>query len=127
MTMRVRKDTTVERRSELLMEWYRDHLKDYVSILIDKWTQRLEESDVSWQIKEMKTMWGSCNAKHRSLLFNLQLARVPKECIEYVVVHELTHLKVQNHNKIFEALLTQRLPNWRNLRQTLNSFIALPI
>ena len=72
-------------------------------------------------------MWGSCGAKRRILLFNLELARVPKECIEYVVVHELTHLKVQNHSKVFEALMTQRLPGWRNLRQKLNEFIALPL
>lgn len=127
MTMRVRKDSTVERRAEIMMEWYREKLKEYIGPLVERWAQKLEEPDVTWQVKEMKTMWGSCGAKRRALLFNLELARVPKECIEYVVVHELTHLKVQNHNKVFEALMTQRLPGWRNLRQRLNEFIALPL
>ena len=127
MTMRVRKDSTVERRAELMKEWYREQLKAYLGPLVERWAAKLEEPDVTWQVKEMKTMWGSCGVKRRALLFNLELARVQKECIEYVVVHELTHLKVQNHNKLFEALLTQRLPGWRSLRAQLNEFIALPL
>ena len=127
MTMRVRKESSVERRAELMTEWYREQLKAYLGPLVESWAQKLEEPDVTWQVKEMKTMWGSCGAKRRILLFNLELARVPKECIEYVVVHELTHLKVQNHSKVFEALMTQRLPGWRNLRHKLNEFIALPL
>ena len=127
MTMRVRKDSTTERRAELMMEWYRERLKEYIGPLVERWAEKLDEADIIWQIKEMKTMWGSCGIKRRALLFNLELARVPKECIEYVVVHELTHLKVQNHNKLFEALLNQRLPGWRVLRAQLNDFIALPL
>lgn len=127
MTMKVRKDSSIERKAELMNDWYREHLKEYIGILMDKWTGKLDEKDVSWQIKIMKTQWGSCGAKKRALLFNLELARVPKECIEYVVVHELTHLQVQNHSKVFEALLTRRLPNWRNLRKQLNEFIAMPL
>ena len=127
MTMRVRQGAGTERKAELMNEWYRAHLKEYISVLMKKWTDKLGEADVSWQIKNMKTLWGSCGAKRRALLFNLELARVPKECIEYVVVHELTHLKVQNHSKLFETLLTQRLPAWRNLRKELNEFTALPV
>lgn len=127
MTMRVRKDSSVERRAEVMMEWYREQLKEYIGSLVERWAQKLDEPDVTWQVKEMKTMWGSCGIKRRSLLFNLELARVPKECIEYVVVHELTHLKVQNHNKVFEALMTKRLPAWRSHRKKLNDFIALPL
>jgi len=127
MTMRIRKGSTLERRAELMTEWYREQLKEYIGPLVERWAEKLEEQDITWQVKEMKTMWGSCGVKRRALLFNLELARVPKECIEYVVVHELTHLKVQNHNKVFEALLTQRLPGWRSLRTQLNEFIALPL
>lgn len=127
MTMKVRKGSSVERKAELMNEWYREHLKEYIGTLMDKWTTKLEETDVTWQIKIMKTQWGSCGTKRRTLLFNLELARVPKECVEYVVVHELTHLRVQNHSKVFETLLTQRLPNWRNRRKELNEFIAMPL
>lgn len=127
MIMRIRKGSTLERRAELMLEWYRERLKEYIGPLVERWAVKLEEPDVRWQVKEMKTMWGSCGVKRRSLLFNLELARVPKECIEYVVVHELTHLKVENHNKLFEALMTQRLPAWRSLRARLNEFIAMPL
>ena len=127
MTMRIRKDSTVERRAELMTEWYREQLKEYIGPLVERWAEKLEERDVTWQIKSMKTLWGSCNARRRSLLFNLELARVPKECIEYVVVHELTHLKIQNHSKVFEFLLGQQIPNWKSLRKKLNEYVAMPI
>lgn len=127
MTMRVRKDSTVERRAELMTEWYREQLKEYIGPLVERWVEKLVERDVTWQIKSMKTLWGSCNARRRSLLFNLELARVPKECIEYVVVHELTHLKIQNHSKVFEFLLGQQIPNWKSLRKKLNEYVAMPI
>lgn len=127
MTMRVRKYSTVERRAELMTEWYREQLKEYIGPLVERWAEKLVERDVTWQIKSMKTLWGSCNARRRSLLFNLELARVPKECIEYVVVHELTHLKIQNHSKVFEFLLGQQIPNWKSLRKKLNEYVAMPI
>ena len=127
MTMKVRKDSSLERRAELMNEWYRQNLKECLDTMISKWTEKLGEEDVSWQVKEMKTQWGSCGKKRRALLFNLELARVPHECIEYVVVHELTHLKVDNHSKLFERFMDSRLPNWRALRQKLNNFIALPL
>lgn len=127
MTMRIRKDSTVERRAELMTEWYREQLKEYIGPLVERWAEKLVERDVTWQIKSMKTLWGSCNARRRSLLFNLELARVLKECIEYVVVHELTHLKIQNHSKVFEFLLGQQIPNWKSLRKKLNEYVAMPI
>ena len=74
MTMKVRKDSTVERRAEVMMEWYREQLKGYMGPLVERWAEKLEERDVTWQVKEMKTMWGSCGVKRRALLFNLELA-----------------------------------------------------
>ena len=124
MTMKVRKDSN---RHTLMQEFYREHLKEALSKLLEKWSQELDIHDYSWQVKFMRTQWGSCTSKSRTLLFNLELARVPKECIEYVVVHEMTHLSVENHGKLFEALMSQRLPRWRTLRTQINSFIALPM
>lgn len=124
MTMKIRKDSN---RHTLMQEFYREHLKEALTKFLEKWSQELDIHDYSWQVKFMRTQWGSCTSKSRTLLFNLELARVPKECIEYVVVHEMTHLSVENHGKLFEALMSQRLPRWRTLRTQINSFIALPM
>jgi predicted metal-dependent hydrolase len=124
MLMQVRHQAN---RHTLIQEYYRSQLKDYIAELLEKWSKKLQLCDYTWQVKLMRTQWGSCTKKSRILLFNLELARVPKECIEYVVVHELTHLTVENHGKVFEAMMTARLPRWRSLRSQLNNFIALPM
>ena len=121
MMMRLNK---VSNRRTLMQDFYRTKLKNFLEEVISKWMVQLSISNFTWQIKMMKTQWGSCTKKSRILLFNLELARVPKECIEYVVVHELTHLTVPSHNRIFETLMTERLPRWREIRQQLGVFIA---
>lgn len=121
MMMRLNK---VSNRRALMQDYYRVQLKQFLEDVVKKWSERLSISDFTWQIKMMKTQWGSCTKKSRILLFNLELARVPKPCIEYVVVHELTHLTVPNHNRLFETLMTERLPHWRDIRQQLGEFIA---
>ena len=126
--LNVRPDSTVEKREEILWNWYRGLLKEKIEQYVNTWLERMQESKpITWQVKHLKTEWGSCVTSKRSILFNLELARVPLECIEYVVVHELVHLKVENHGKLFEAQMSHYLPNWRDLRKQLNEFIALSI
>lgn len=125
--MRCRPAATRDNRKAQLHEWYREHLRTILTNLVDKWKEQLGEHNVEWTIKQMRTEWGSCIARKRHLVFNLDLARVPVECVEYIVVHELTHLAVQNHGPAFQALMTQRLPNWKTIRHQLNDFIAMPI
>lgn len=67
----------------------------------------------------MKRIWGSCNIAKRALLFNLGLAKAPSEGIEYVVVHELLHLKARHHNEYFRDLLSLYLPNWQRAKASL--------
>lgn len=124
--MLVKPDTTIEQRATIMREWYRALLKNQLATTIKRWAERLGESNYDWQVKQMKTEWGSCVKSKRMLIFNLELARVPIECLEFVVVHEFCHFVIDNHNKLFEALMTKRLPNWRTLRKQLNNFIALP-
>jgi predicted metal-dependent hydrolase len=68
----------------------------------------------------MKTKWGSCNRDTSNFLFNLELAKEPIECVEYVVAQELAHLLERTHNGVFQTLLNQHLPNWRILRERLS-------
>lgn len=127
LIMTVQPRTTTEHRAEVLREWQRAELKSLLTEMVPEWSQRMDEDGVTWEVKQMRSQWGSCIGKNRHLIFNLELARVPRSCIEYVVAHELVHLRVSNHNKIFEALLSHYLPQWRLKRKELNDFIALPM
>ncbi len=89
---------------------------------INQYEKILNESIQGFKIQKMKRIWGSCNITKRTLLFNLELAKAPSESIEYVVVHELLHLKTRHHNEYFRDLLSLYLPNWQrakaNLKET---------
>ena len=68
----------------------------------------------------MKTKWGSCNPEARSIRLNTELAKKPPECLEYIVVHELTHLLEPTHNARFVAIMDRMMPHWRHRRDVLN-------
>ena len=85
-----------------------------------QWAVRLGEYGVEWRLRRMKTRWGVCNWRRRRVTYAAMLADKPRECVEYVVVHELTHFAVHNHGPRFKALMDERLPNWRALRHILN-------
>lgn len=95
-------------------------LNETLERLMDDWTSRLNELGVDWKLRQMRTLWGSCHFRKRHITYNTELARVPPELIEYVVVHELTHLKAHDHGPRFKSLMDERLPQWRNLRLRLN-------
>ena len=79
------------------------------------------EANVTWQIRAVKSMWGCCHWRTRRITYNAELANKPRELVEYVVVHELTHLVAHNHGSQFYALMNARLPGWKVLRRQLNS------
>ena len=122
--MTIHPDTAKKNRGELLWEFYREKLKEILSEMVPRKAAEYGEEDVTWEIKKMRTEWGSCMTKRRHMLFNLELARLPLKCIEYIVVHELTHLQERLHNDRFIELMDQRMPMWRSIRQELNSFPA---
>lgn len=126
MKLVVRTETTQKRRGEILLEHYRRELADWIAPEIDKLCKKFGEATVDWQVKRMHSRWGSTSRQKRSIIFNSELARVPFDCIEYIIVHELTHLKVDNHGRLFEKFMDVRLPHWRMLRKKLNDFIAMP-
>lgn len=91
------------------------------------WSQKLGEPNVTWKLRKMKSVWGSCHFRRRSITYNAELARVSRAHVEYVVVHELTHLKVPNHGPLFYRLMDERLPGWRRLRRELNKGMAFVV
>jgi predicted metal-dependent hydrolase len=71
-------------------------------------------------IQQMKTKWGSCNARACTLRLNTELAIMPKGCLEYILVHQMAHLPKPTHNARVIALMGQFMPNWRLRRDQLN-------
>lgn len=119
----VRKESTAQQRENYVNEWYRGLLKDKIAVYLPKWQKITGLYCASWQTKYMTTRWGTCNTEAKKLWFNLQLAKKPLECLEYVILHELAHLKVKNHSKEFVAILDLYMPNWREIKRKLNDSI----
>lgn len=69
----------------------------------------------------MKTRWGGCNTESKAIRLNTELAKKPKECLEYDVVHELVHLLERRHSERFKALLDAHMPQWPRYRDMLNN------
>ncbi len=129
LEMYVRKDTGIESRRTLMEELYRMELRPVLETFVNKWADVMDEkkSSFEWTILHMQKQWGSCKTEARKIQFNLLLGRVPLRCIEYIVVHEMTHLKQHRHNKDFIHLLDVHLPDWQLRKKELDEFIALPL
>mgnify|MGYP000047820164 FL=1 len=116
----VRKESSPKQRGSFVNEWYRSLLKQEVAKYLPKWEKTTGLYCSSWQSKYMTTKWGTCNPTSKKIWLNLQLAKKPIECLEYVILHELAHLKVHNHGPEFTAILDQYMPYWRDHRRRLN-------
>ncbi len=117
----VRPGTSPEQREVILLRWHRDQLNALIPPLLSKWQQRIRVEAAGWGIKKMKTKWGSCNPTAKRVWFNLELAKKPVKCLEYIVVHELLHLLERNHNERFTALMASYIPQWNRCREMLNT------
>lgn len=124
MLLHVSPGTTKEKRSLVLDSWYRQQLNRIIPDLIGKWQPIIGKQVQSWGIKRMKTRWGSCNINERRIWLNLELAKKPPECLEYVLVHELVHLLERYHNANFKRLMSYYLPQWRLCQDMLNNMAA---
>jgi predicted metal-dependent hydrolase len=120
LDLSVRPGTVAAERERILQRWYRDQLKALIPPLLEKWQPVLGVQVAEWGIKRMKTKWGSCNVDAHRIWFNLELAKKPPRCLEYIAVHELVHLLERHHNDRFTALMDRFLPQWRTCRDELN-------
>lgn len=121
LELRVRPGTDRAGRQRVLHGWYRGHLRTVIPPLLARWEATLGVKAAGWGIKLMKTRWGACNVEARRIWLNLELAKKPVRCLEYILVHELVHLIERHHNDRFLAVMDQHLPQWRSYRQLLNS------
>jgi hypothetical protein len=120
MELRVRPRSDRQARELVLQRWYRQQLRDQVPRLLAKWEPRVGETVFEVGIKKMKTLWGSCNATSRRIWLNLELAKKPPGCLEFILVHEMVHFLERHHNERFRERMDSLLPSWRRYRDELN-------
>jgi predicted metal-dependent hydrolase len=116
-----KESTTKEYRAKAFKDWYRKELKKQIPELLAKWEKVIGVQSNDWGVKQMKTKWGACNIEAKRVWLNLELAKKPTNCLEYILVHELVHLLERNHNDKFVAYLDEFMPKWRLHRDELNS------
>lgn len=120
LTLYVKPGTALKNRKMVLNEWYRDQIKQLVPALLEKWQLVIGEHVADWGVKKMKTKWGGCNIEQRRIWLNLELAKKPPQCLEYILVHEMAHLIERHHNDRFRELMDGFMPTWRLYRDELN-------
>lgn len=109
-------------KKNLLDRWYKKHAQKRFTLLIDKSYEKLRKYNISkpdFKIRFMKSRWGSCSPRNNSILLNTYLIKAPSHCIEYVIMHELCHLKYPLHNNQFYNFLTLVMPDWKIRKQRL--------
>ena len=112
--------TTDEKKQAVVEQWYREQVKKAVPPLIAKWEPVIGVKVERFFVQRMKTKWGSCNPGTATIRLNTDLAKKPRECLEYIVVHEMVHLLEPTHNARFVALMDRFMPQWRFYREQLN-------
>ena len=119
-------DTSPLKVKSLLWEWYRDHAKQYFSRRLKTISKEVSwiKSEPEWQLLTMRKQWGSCSPKGK-LSLNPHLVKAPKECVEYVLYHELCHLQEHNHSKRFYTLLNELMPNWKSVKIKLDGMAEI--
>ena len=127
LSLYVREGASRDHKEKIVESWQKSMLNECLAGKMKAWCRKLKVVLPEVEIRKMKTRWASCIQKRGKIVFNAALGRVPVRCIEYVVVHELTHFAVSNHSEAFVKLMDGRLPRWRVLRKELNDFIAMPM
>lgn len=120
MILHVRPGADQAKKQVIVEEWYRKQIRLEAEPLIEKWEQKIGVKVKRLFIQRMKTRWGSCKPDTGNIRLNTELAKKPRECLEYIIVHELAHLLEPTHNAQFIVLMDKYLPHWRQLRAELN-------
>ncbi len=98
--------------------FYKQKSREIILPLVDKWSEKMQLYPTYVGFRKNRTLWGSCSAKNR-LSFNTSLAKTPLSCIEYVVVHELAHIKHKNHSAKFWSFVEEYLPDFKQRQKGL--------
>jgi len=107
---------------ELMYRWYRNQAEITFTQILSVSMEKVKKYNIKFpimKIKRMKRKWGSCNPNNRTISLNLELIRAPSQCIEYVIMHELCHLKFAAHDKRYYDFLSMVLPDWKDRKYKL--------
>ena len=118
----VKEGTDTATRERVFREWYRKQLKAKIPPLIKKWEGIIGVHVADWGVKKMKTKWGTCNIEVHRIWLNLELAKKPEQCLEFIIVHELVHLLEKHHNERFKALMDEFMPKWKETKAILERY-----
>ena len=116
-------NSSVENRQKFIREKFRKILIEQLERLIPKWEETTNLHCESFKTKYMTTRWGTCNSKAKRIWINLQMVEKSLECLEYIILHELIHLKISNHGKDFIEMMNQFMPDWKDRKNLLNTQI----
>lgn len=108
------------KKAMVIRRWYRRELKRMLAIIAPKVEEKMDVKEVSYKVRHMRTLWGSCQREKREICLNSQLVEKPVECLTYMVTHELTHLLEANHTHHFYALLDRFYPTWQGAEKILD-------
>jgi len=120
INMYIKPHTTPKQREVIFEKFHRSEIEKLIPVLLGKWQKRVGVKPKEVRIKKMKTKWGTCNTKNGRIWLNLELAKKPLHCIDYVFVHELLHFIEKNHSEKFIDLLESVLPHWQSNKDELN-------
>ncbi|MFM7858278.1 MAG: M48 family metallopeptidase, partial [Flammeovirgaceae bacterium] len=118
--LQVRPKSSKAKRKEILDTWYRERLRELVPNFIKEYEKSMKVQVAEFGIRKMKTKWGTCNIQAGRIWLNLELAKKPISCVEYIVVHEMVHLLERSHNARFIAYMDKHMPQWKSFKQELN-------
>lgn len=115
-------NSSTEKLTRCIDKLYRQQLAQQIEQFAAFWQKRLQLTASGWRIRKMKTRWGTCNTFSRMITINYNLVRLPVECLEYIIVHELAHLYEPSHSSRFKNFLNQNLPDWKQRESLLKHF-----
>lgn len=114
-------DQEQRRREEIkdaLVDWYREHAKEKINERVDKYKVKLDVEPNNVVVKKQKKRWGSCSSKN-NLNFNWKIIMAPMSIVDYLIVHELTHLIHDNHSRDFWATVAAVIPDIKEKKEWL--------
>src|SRR5690625_1458832 len=120
LLLAVRPGTDTAKREAILYYWYRARMRQAIPGLLAQWQPRVGRTARRVFVQRMKTKWGSCHPVRGNIRLNRELARKPPQCMEYVLLHELVHLREATHGEAFLRWMDQLMPSWRDRRDELN-------